>query len=169
MSERLQLDVMAYDDPRNVVQGSDIVAAATSAIEPVIRGEWLEPGQHVSFAGPGKGDEATTARASLVVLQTAEQTLRWRPAKHASRPGHSVRTEGREALDPGRIVLLPDIVAGRHPGRTHADQITLFGGFNTFGPGTAYAAVGAVILERARERGIGRELPTDWFIQRESS
>jgi alanine dehydrogenase len=169
MSERLELDVLAYDDPRQVVQGSDIVAAATSALEPVIHGEWLEPGQHVSFAGPGKGDEAATARASIVALQTDEQTLRWRPAKHASRPGHSARTEGRDALDPARVVLLPDVVARRHPGRTHPDQITLFGGFNTFGPGTAYAAVGAVVLQRASEQGVGRELPADWFTQRESS
>jgi ornithine cyclodeaminase/alanine dehydrogenase-like protein (mu-crystallin family) len=169
MATSLRINVVASDDPREVVRGSDIVAAATSALEPVILGDWLEPGQHVSFAGPGKGDAAATARASLVVLQTDEQTLRWRPAKHASRSGQATRTDGREMLDPERVVLLPDIVAGRHAGRTRADEITLFGGFNSFGPGTAYAAIGAFVLARARERGIGRELPAEWFIQRQSS
>jgi ornithine cyclodeaminase/alanine dehydrogenase-like protein (mu-crystallin family) len=81
----------------------------------------------------------------------------------------AARRQRTEKISPDRLALLSDIVAGHHPGRCSPDEITLFGGLNTFGPGTAYAAVGAKVLEKARERGLGRELPTEWFIQRESS
>jgi ornithine cyclodeaminase/alanine dehydrogenase-like protein (mu-crystallin family) len=170
MSEQLDIEVVPCDDPRTVVRGSGIVAAATSSLEPVLHGDWLEPGQHVSFAGPGKGDEGVTDRASLIVLQTNDQTLRWLPANQNDHEKDiASRRSTRKGLDAARLVLLSDVIAGHHPGRTTPDEITLFGGFNTFGPGTAYAAVGAIVLERARQKGLGRELPSDWFIQRESS
>ena len=169
MSERLGVEVIACAAPRDVVRGAAIVAAATSSLEPVLPGEWLEPGQHVTFAGPGKGDERTTDRASLIVLQTSDETLRWMPTGGQPPTAASVRRDGKARVRPEQLVLLADIVAGNHVGRSNPDQITLFGGFNSFGPGTAYAAVGAVVLERARRNGVGRELPTSWFVQDESS
>jgi alanine dehydrogenase len=169
MSARLHIDVIAFDNPRDVVRNSDIIAAATSSLEPVMPGAWLEPGQHISFAGPGKGDELAVDRASLIVLQTKDETARWLPAVNRHENDVSVRRKRKKTVDNNRLALLSDIIAGLHPGRSGSDQITLFGGFNTFGPGTAYAAVGAVVLRRARELGIGRELPAEWFIQHESS
>lgn len=169
MIERLGVKVVALDDPRQVVRGSGIVAVATSSLEPVLFGKWLEPGQHVSFAGPGKGDDETWSRASLVVLQTMEQTLRWLPQACPGDTDLSARRKRKEQVEPSRLALLPDIVAGSHPGRNAAGQITIFGGLNTFGPGTAYAAIGALLLRRAREKGLGRELPSEWFLQSESS
>jgi alanine dehydrogenase len=38
---------------------------------------------------------------------------------------------------------------------------------NPLGLGYQFAAVGSVIYKRAREEGIGHELPTDWFTQQE--
>ncbi|MNC87776.1 hypothetical protein D3C83_35320 [compost metagenome] len=52
---------------------------------------------------------------------------------------------------------------GRVAGRTNADQITLFN--NNTGAGTQFAAVGAAVLKRAKELGLGKELPTEWFLE----
>jgi ornithine cyclodeaminase/alanine dehydrogenase-like protein (mu-crystallin family) len=164
MSERLGIEVVPCNSPGEVVKGADIVTAATSSLEAVFDGEWLEPGQLVTLAGPSRIDEPTRRRPALIVLQTNEQTLRW-----SAGSGHSAPGAKAPPVDRDRMALLPDIVSGRHAGRARPDDITLFGGFNTFGPGTAYAAVGAVVLERARRNGIGRELPAQWFVQRESS
>jgi ornithine cyclodeaminase/alanine dehydrogenase-like protein (mu-crystallin family) len=169
MAERLGIEIIACESPQQAVRGADIVAAATSALEPVVPGEWLEPGQHVSFAGPGKGDRLAFERAALVVVQTRDQTLRWQPARSASQPPPSRRSARQEPPAPQALTLLGDIVAGRHQGRSDPQQITIFGGFDSFGPGTAYAAVGAVVLERARRAGLGHEVPAEWFIQAESS
>jgi alanine dehydrogenase len=48
-------------------------------------------------------------------------------------------------------------------GRTGADQITLFN--NNTGAGTQFAAVGAAVVKRARAMGLGKELPTEWFLE----
>jgi alanine dehydrogenase len=168
MAERLGVEIIPCDSAREAVSGAEIIAAATSSLEPVILGEWLEPGQHVSFAGPGKGDRRAYERASLIVVQTQEQTLRWQPARFAAERPPSRPVTAREP-PPRELRVLGDIVAGKQRGRSDSDQITIFGGFDGSGPGTAYAAVGGIVLERARRAGLGRELPSDWFIQQESS
>jgi ornithine cyclodeaminase/alanine dehydrogenase-like protein (mu-crystallin family) len=61
------------------------------------------------------------------------------------------------------IQEIQDLVAGRIQGRTHQDQITVFN--NNTGAGTQFAAVGAAVLKRARSMGLGRELPTEWFLE----
>jgi alanine dehydrogenase len=168
MAERLGVEIIPCDSPNEAVSGADIVAAATSSLEPVVLGEWLEPGQHVSFAGPGKGDRHAYERASLIVVQTQEQTLRWQPAQLASQrpPSRAANTQEPAARE---LTLLGDIVARKHRGRSDPGQITIFGGFDSSGPGTAYAAIGGIVLERARRARLGHELPSDWFIQQESS
>jgi alanine dehydrogenase len=171
MSDRLGVEVRAVDGPREVVDGSDIVATATTSLDPVFSGEWLEPGQHVNTINNSEVDDLVRRRASLIVRQVADQALQWMPAAERDRNRTGARTRAGEGqqLDPGRAPLLQDLVLGRHPGRVSAEEITLYGGLGGYGPGTAYAAVGAIAVQRARERGIGRALPAEWFVQRESS
>ena len=49
------------------------------------------------------------------------------------------------------------------PGRARADDITVFK--NNSGIGLQFTAVAPRVYELARERKIGRELPTEWFLQ----
>ena len=55
------------------------------------------------------------------------------------------------------------LAAGKAQGRTRVDQITCFN--NNTGAGTQFAAVGAAVLKRARQLGLGKELPTEWFLE----
>jgi alanine dehydrogenase len=61
------------------------------------------------------------------------------------------------------IQEVQDLVAGKIPGRTSAEQITVFN--NNTGAGTQFAALGAAVLRRARAMGMGREIPTEWFLE----
>lgn len=169
MSKTIGVEVVAYDNPRSVVEGSDIVAATTTSLQPVFPGEWLQPGQHVSSVRATEMDDVARKRASLIILQSGEATSLHVPAKHKVQEEDTWFQDRDRKADSRRLALLPDIVVGRHPGRTAADQITLLGGYASFGPGTGYSALGAVLLERARQKKVGRELPTEWFVQRESS
>jgi alanine dehydrogenase len=166
MAEQLGVAVRAVAEPADVVAGSDIVVAATTALAPVFSSKWLEPGQHVSSVVATEIDEGVRRRASLIAMQAADRALQWMPAAGELDPTY-LRSRAGQSPDAERLVLLGDLVAGRHPGRTSPEQITVV--LNSYGPGTGYAAVGAVALQRARERGIGREIPADWFLQREPS
>jgi ornithine cyclodeaminase/alanine dehydrogenase-like protein (mu-crystallin family) len=50
---------------------------------------------------------------------------------------------------------------GTEPGRRSADEITLFYGS---GAGLQFAAMAELVLKRAGEGRIGRDLPDEWFL-----
>jgi ornithine cyclodeaminase len=60
------------DDLESAVHAADIVTSATMAKEPLIRGDWLRPGQHVDLIGAFRpdmreADDAALARARVFV------------------------------------------------------------------------------------------------------
>ena len=44
-------------------------------------------------------------------------------------------------------------------------EVTCF--LNNLGMGYQFAAAGAIVYRKAKEMGLGHELPTDWFTQKE--
>lgn len=62
-----------------------------------------------------------------------------------------------------KIHELGTLMIGEATGRTKDTDITVYK--NNVGMGIQFAAVGARVLERAQEKGLGREIPTDWFLE----
>jgi len=62
-----------------------------------------------------------------------------------------------------KVVFLEDILAGHTQGRTSPDEITYSARGNL--QGMQFYSVAAKVYERAREKGLGREIPTDWLLQ----
>jgi len=54
-------------------------------------------------------------------------------------------------------------LAGHVPGRESEREITCF--VNNIGLGIQFAAIGAAVVEKAKAKGLGREIPTEWFLQ----
>ncbi len=81
-AERLAADwpgTEVADDLETAVRAADIVTAATMTKDPLIRGEWLHPGQHVDLIGAYRpdmreADDAAISRA-LVFVDSRETTL----------------------------------------------------------------------------------------------
>ena len=113
--------------------------------------------------------EAPTRAASAASWTTkpsAEPTFMWSIRRRLARLDQSpdvwdIAQNGIIQWD--SIVEVQDLVAGKAKGRTYADQITVFN--NNTGAGTQFAAVGSAVLRRAREMKLGRELPTEWFLE----
>ena len=55
------------------------------------------------------------------------------------------------------------MIAGRVSGRESDNEVTCF--INNIGLGLQFAALGAAAYQQARSKGLGREIPTDWFLQ----
>lgn len=51
MSELLGIKVLAVDQPRDAVAGSDIVVTTTPSKNPLVKAEWLSAGQHITAMG----------------------------------------------------------------------------------------------------------------------
>ena len=152
-SERLQVDVQPVDNAQECVEGADIVITITSAREPVALGEWLGDGAHVNAAGGNHWlrreiDEAAVLRSELIVVDDLEQ------AKMEC--GDLMWLEARGTFRWDMAHELRDVVAGRVPGRPSADGVTLF---ESLGVALEDIAAAELVYRKAREQGIGQELP----------
>jgi alanine dehydrogenase len=153
MSQRLNLDVVATDSAQACVAGADVVVTITSAREPVLMGEWLSPGTHVNAAGGNHWmrreiDEATVTRAQLIVVDDLDQ------AKLEC--GDLLWPEARGAFRWDMAHELQEVVAGRVPGRPSGEAITLF---ESMGVALEDIAAAQLVYRKAREQGVGQELP----------
>jgi alanine dehydrogenase len=173
---RHALECTACESAREVYEDADILAACTDSALPVIRGEWLEPGMHVVSIG-GRPDEAALARFDLRLrlgtapapvgrpeLGTADEYLgylarpqdpRWGTRRMGAR---APRVTGREG-----DLSFGDLASGRARGRSSREQISYSERGNV--QGVQFFAVAAAAYEAARREGLGRELPTEWFLQ----
>jgi alanine dehydrogenase len=156
-------DAIPADSAREAIAGADVVALATNAHAPVVGGAWLEPGQHVGSVQGGELDAASLRRADLVVVRSREQ------ATYHYAPGHAPLEAQRGGGAEVDAVELGEVVAGR-AGRRSDAEITLFTGGGTgasSGLGIQFAAVGNAVFRAAEAAGLGRDLPTEWFTQKE--
>jgi ornithine cyclodeaminase/alanine dehydrogenase-like protein (mu-crystallin family) len=163
MSAKLSRTVDVAPTPRETVEGSDVVQAATAAWDPVFDGQWVEKGMYVASIGGSDAsnkrreiDDETIRRADLYIVHSKEV------ARLDQSPDiWEAAQKGIKAWD--SIYEIQELLSGRIAGRTSANQITVFN--NNTGAGTQFAALGSAVLKRARAMGLGKELPTEWFLE----
>jgi ornithine cyclodeaminase len=128
------------------VRTADVICATTHAKDPVILRAWLRPGAHLNSVGVHpQGREIDSLRDALVAVES-------RPSAFAAPP--SGANELRD-LDPAGAVELGELVSGARPGRTSPEQITVY---KSVGIAAEDAAAAALVLRRARHRGVGRTI-----------
>jgi ornithine cyclodeaminase/alanine dehydrogenase-like protein (mu-crystallin family) len=153
-AEALALEAHAHvaSSAREAVDGADVVCTCTSAKEPILELEWLSPGQHLNVVGSSVAharevDSATMAASSLFV-DRRESTL--------NEGGDYLFPAAEGLIGPDHIrAELGEILTGAHPGRTGAEEITLF---KSLGIAVEDLASAELCFARARERGVGVEV-----------
>jgi alanine dehydrogenase len=130
----------------------DLVVTATSSKDPVLRGEWLRPGALVCAVGANRIqsrelDNAVLERAAFVCCDSKEQAR--------LEAGDLAEPVERGVLDWLEVHELSEVVTGEVTGRASEDDIILF---KSLGIAAEDLAVGALVYERAKERGIGVEV-----------
>lgn len=143
------------------VVNSDIVCSATNSSRPVVDAAWLQPGMHYNAIREFEMDEAALGKSDVVAIHT-----RFGGIEHFQPPGIETDLPGVRREKPRDWTRYPeicDILARKAPGRTNDSQITFF--LNNIGTGVQFAAIGYCAYRAAKERGLGREIPSDWFLQ----
>lgn len=175
MAEKFGIEVAVCDAPEDVYAGADIVAALTDSSVPVLEGARLEKGAHiVNIGGGGVPDDASLARVDVYLRFGNAPAPRERPEMEmddehltwAARPQACASQRARKRRGvalPDKVVYLAQILDGSHPGRTSRDQISYSERGNL--QGAQFYAVAARVYERAKAAGLGREIPTEWFLQ----
>lgn len=176
MSKALNLEVVAVDSAREAVRGVDILSTCTDSIKPTIAPEWLEPGMHVVNLGPHEISAAVAARFDVKVQQGKEglpipESDMFRKGIGGSLGAFVMGTEEQQKRLPRATRNLKldewpvytDVLSGKTPGRTARDQITHYRTIGNWG--VQFSSVGALVYRKAKAAGLGRELPTEWFLQ----
>lgn len=114
--------IAVYHDLETIVRASDVVITTTAAREPLIRGEWLRAGQHITAVG---ADDQTKCELDAGCLRRADRLI-----------VDSIETNTNNgdifrALEQGSIRLDPMhgeigcVLAGELEGRRTDDEITI--------------------------------------------
>lgn len=120
---RPKFRIQATDDLEGAVRGADVVSCATLSKQPLIKGEWLQEGQHIDLIGGftpemREADDDCICRARVFV-DTRDGACR--------EAGDIVQPMAAGILTPDDIAGdLYDLTRGERAGRRFYDQITLF-------------------------------------------
>ncbi|WP_217354463.1 iminosuccinate reductase BhcD [Ruegeria atlantica] len=123
---------------------ADVIITITSAFEPLLMKDWIKPGTHLACMGTDtKGkmevDPALVASATVFTDEVA-QSVTIGEAQHAMESG---------ALTETQINPIGAVINGDHPGRTSADEVTLFDGTGVGLQDLAVASVAAQLADKA--------------------
>lgn len=170
MTERLGIEVVPCGRPQDAAAGAHILIAATNSLAPVIRGSWLEPGMHITTVKSLSevDDEAINRCDAIVVNDHHLADVYTLPGEEVEIPefGSGEYRNDRlihDVIQWSTRPVLADVVAGRTVPRQNETKITCF--LNNPGTGVQFAAAAAHVLREARAQGLGRQIPTDWFLQ----
>ena len=128
---------------------ADAIITITSAFEPLLRKAWIRPGTHIACMGTdtkGKQEiDPMILAAATVFTDEVAQSVSFGEAQHAVAAG---------MMTAGDITPIGAVINGTHPGRSSADEITVFDGT---GVGLQDLAVASVAARIAQERGLATE------------
>ncbi|TAX69416.1 ectoine utilization protein EutC (plasmid) [Rhizobium leguminosarum] len=149
LAAKLGFPVTATPDARGAVTGADLIVTTTPSETPIIEAGWLELGQHLTAMGSdaehkNEIDPAAIAGADLYVADSLKQTRRLGELHHAIDAGL--------VADDAVFAELGQIVAGRTPGRTRNDQITIA---DLTGTGIQDTAIATLAFARAGAANAG--------------
>jgi alanine dehydrogenase len=146
---------------QEAVNGCDVICSATNSSRPVVEPDWLKPGVHYNSIREFETDLSVLEKCDVIAIHTQFGGI-----FHYQPPGviddmPGVRRE--QPRDWSKFPEISDLIAGKAPGRTSDRQITFF--LNNIGTGVQFAAMGYCAYKGAKEKGLGHEIPSEWFMQ----
>ncbi len=141
--------VAVAHDVHAAVRGADVICTTTASVEPILRGEWLEPGVHINAVGSSVSvarelDSAAIVRSRLFV-DRRESAL--------NEAGDILFPLREGAIRADHILAeLGDVLCGATIGRATDSDITLF---KSLGLAIEDVASAHHVYARACERGVG--------------
>jgi len=153
MTELTEVEMVPVSDPESAARDADVIVTITTSREPVLRGEWVEPGMHINAAGANnllrrEIDDNVVRKCTLLTADSVEQ------AKMEC--ADLLQPVERGIINWEQVRELGPIVAGLMPGRRSDNDVTLF---ESHGIAIWDVASAARCYELAKAKGLGREMP----------
>jgi alanine dehydrogenase len=146
-----EMSARAVASMDEAVHGADIVVTCTTARTAILDVHHLHPGLFIAAVGADNPEKQELTPALLsrtkVVADILEQAATMGDLHHGLESGALRREDVHGEL--------ADVICGRVPGRTSADETFVF---DSTGTALQDVAVASIAVQRARERGAGIEI-----------
>jgi ornithine cyclodeaminase/alanine dehydrogenase-like protein (mu-crystallin family) len=164
MQPQVRPRVIPVQFPEQAARGADLICLATGSNVPVLFGEWLSPGQHVtSIVASNKGvlqqgsvsrprrefDDAVITRADRVIATLKDQAI-------MDEQADLFEPVARGLISWEQIGDLGELVAGKVPGRQSSAEITVFK--QNSDQGVGFMALAKLAHDKAKAAGVGTEI-----------
>jgi alanine dehydrogenase len=152
LESEVGVDIEVVSSAEDTVRGADLVVTVTTAKEPVLELEWLKPGAHINAVGSHRPDlreiDGTTLARSKVVVDSREAVM--------AECGDILLAIKENSITENSIhAEIGEVLAGTKPGRTSADEITLY---KSVGIAIQDVAAAHLIYHKALEKKVGTEV-----------
>jgi ornithine cyclodeaminase/alanine dehydrogenase-like protein (mu-crystallin family) len=150
MSRELGIDVIASDGAEEVIRNADILITATKSTTPIVKGDWINKGLHITAMGadcPLKAelDSLTLKSADKIVIDDYEIAMDTKELR--------IPIEQGILSEKNIYGTIGEVVAGIKPRRKTSSEITIYKSVGTTIP---YVTINAMIYKKAMEMDLGR-------------
>ena len=183
LSKRMKIEVLPVASPEEALKDAQIVSACTDSVMPVIPGRCIEAGGFVcTVKGSVELDKSSVERIrAFYTFAPNESSLSQQEGAPVSRAQkisgtHRAYVAGQPddlaripeihreaAFDRQKLISFKNLFDGKVPGRIDAEAILGVGGNQI--QGIQFASVAGATYRLIKEKGLGREFPTDWLLQ----
>lgn len=153
VKEELEAEVGVRIEPvatgKEAVRGSDLLVTTTTAKEPILNADWLKPGVHINAVGSHRPDQreidAATVKRARAFVDSREAIM--------AECGDILLAIKEGAITENHVTAeIGEVLAGKKPGRTSAEDITLY---KSVGIAIQDVATAHLVYQRAIERKVG--------------
>jgi alanine dehydrogenase len=188
MSEKLDIEVIAVDSPEAAARGADILSTNTSSVSPTVFPSMLEPGMHltqvmgefhrdviplidVAVGGDPpsqvvQGVPVDDSRGFTTYLSGSREALEQAMGSGSRREALAAGGKKEQQVK-ARVVPLVGLITGTAKGRLDDAEISASGGVKEGGgkQGLQFVTTASLVYDEVKRLGLGREVPTEWFLQ----
>ncbi|MCW3975306.1 MAG: ornithine cyclodeaminase [Candidatus Bathyarchaeota archaeon] len=151
IEEMTSISTKVFDNPRDVVEGADVIDTVTLADEPIVKDKWIKDGSLFIHMGSYIEEEYEVVLHSDKIIVDD-----WEVVKHRKTPILARMYDQGLISDKDIYANLDVIVAGKKPSREN-DNERIF--FSPIGMAHEDVAVASMVYDRAKREGIGQKLP----------
>jgi alanine dehydrogenase len=151
MERELEVDVKLVASAQEAVENADVLVTATQSTKPIIEGDWIKRGLHITCMGAD--DPLKVELAESALMKADKLVIDYEKALETAQLRIPLSAGNLKADD--IYGSIGEIVAGKKPGRENDDEITIF---HSTGMTAQDVPLALAIYKKAREKGIGHEL-----------
>jgi alanine dehydrogenase len=152
VESQVGLAIEVANSAEEAVRGADLIVTATTAKQPILSAEWLKPGAHINAVGSHRPDlrelHGSTMARSKVFVDSREAIMAECGDVLLALAENSITTDHMRAE-------IGEVLAGTKPGRTGADEVTLY---KSVGIAIQDVATARLVYHKALQNGVGTDI-----------